>query len=113
MNGPGLLELLVIGLLAWLLLGPLRLAEVARSLGVAWREFRGYRAFPLGAPGPTQRQLQPLGDDDQEGGADQHIHELGVSLKQYWIGLIGIAITLVFVLLAYIVLRGGSANYRG
>ena len=51
MNGPGLLELLVIGLLAWLLLGPLRLAEVARSLGVAWREFRGYRAFPLGAPG--------------------------------------------------------------
>ncbi|OIR12273.1 MAG: hypothetical protein BEU05_03140 [Marine Group III euryarchaeote CG-Bathy2] len=41
------------------------------------------------------------------------IHELGVSLKQYWIGLIGIAITLVFVLLAYIVLRGGSANYRG
>ena len=41
------------------------------------------------------------------------IHELGVVLKQYWIGLIGIAITLVFVLLAYIVLRGGSANYRG
>jgi hypothetical protein len=41
------------------------------------------------------------------------IHELGVSLKQYWIGLIGIAVTLVFVLLAYIVLRGGSANYRG
>ena len=49
MNGPGLLELLVIGLLAWLLLGPQRLAEVARSLGVAWREFRGYRAFPPGA----------------------------------------------------------------
>ncbi|MDP7006989.1 MAG: hypothetical protein QGG57_02195 [Candidatus Poseidoniia archaeon] len=41
------------------------------------------------------------------------IHELGVSLKQYWIGLIGIGITMVFVLLAYIVLRGGSANYRG
>ena len=41
------------------------------------------------------------------------IHELGVVLKQYWIGLIGIAVTLVFVLLAYIVLRGGSANYRG
>ena len=55
MNGPGLLELLVIGLLAWLLLGPQRLAEVARSLGVAWREFRGYRAFPLGAPGARGR----------------------------------------------------------
>ena len=41
------------------------------------------------------------------------IHEMGVVLKQYWIGLIGIAVTLVFELLAYIVLRGGSANYRG
>ena len=51
MNGPGLLELLVIGLLVWILLGPRRMAEAARSLGVAWREFRGYRAFPLGAVG--------------------------------------------------------------
>ena len=50
----------------------------------------------------------PQALEDEKG-----IHELGVSLKQYWIGLIGIAVTLVFVLLAYIVLRGGSANYRG
>ncbi|MEE3192199.1 MAG: choice-of-anchor V domain-containing protein, partial [Candidatus Thermoplasmatota archaeon] len=41
------------------------------------------------------------------------IHEMGVEMKQYWIGLIGIAVTLVFVLLAYIVIRGGSSNYRG
>jgi len=41
------------------------------------------------------------------------IHEMGVAMMQYWIGLIGIAVTLVFVLLAYIVIRGGSANYRG
>ena len=41
------------------------------------------------------------------------IHEMGVEMMQYWIGLIGIAVTLVFVLLAYIVIRGGSSNYRG
>ena len=41
------------------------------------------------------------------------IHEMGVAMMQYWIGLIGIAVTLVFVLLAYIVIRGGSSNYRG
>ena len=56
MNGPGLLELLVIGLLAWLLLGPQRMAEAARSLGVAWREFRGYHAFPLGAVGERSEE---------------------------------------------------------
>ena len=56
MNGPGLLELLVIGLLAWLLLGPQRMAEAARSLGVAWREFWGYRAFPLGAVGERSEE---------------------------------------------------------
>ncbi len=56
MNGPGLLELLVIGLLAWLLLGPRRMAEAARSLGIAWREFRGYHAFPLGAVGERSEE---------------------------------------------------------
>ena len=56
MNGPGLLELLVIGLLAWLLLGPRRMAEAARSLGIAWREFRGYYAFPLGAVGERSEE---------------------------------------------------------
>ena len=56
MNGPGLLELLVIGLLVWILLGPRRMTEAARSLGVAWREFRGYHAFPLGAVGERSEE---------------------------------------------------------
>ncbi len=56
MNGPGLLELLVIGLLAWLLLGPQRMADAARSLGVTWREFRGYHAFPLDAVGKRSEE---------------------------------------------------------
>ncbi|MEC8948866.1 MAG: twin-arginine translocase TatA/TatE family subunit [Candidatus Thermoplasmatota archaeon] len=58
MNGPGLLELVVIGLLAWVLLGPQRMADAARSLGVAWREFRGYRAFPLGTVGKRSEEEQ-------------------------------------------------------
>jgi hypothetical protein len=32
---------------------------------------------------------------------------------QYWIGLIGLAVVLLSVLVAYIVIRGGSAHYRG
>ena len=45
MNGPGLLELLVIGLLVWILLG-------------AGRECRGDRAFPLGAVGKRSEEEQ-------------------------------------------------------
>ena len=41
------------------------------------------------------------------------IHELGVELMQYWIGLIGLAVVLLSVFVAYIVIRGGSAHYRG
>ena len=41
------------------------------------------------------------------------IHELGVELMQYWIGLIGLAVVLLSILVAYIVIRGGSAHYRG
>ena len=41
------------------------------------------------------------------------IHELGVTLMQYWIGLLGIAVVLLSVLVAYVVIRGGSAHYRG
>jgi len=41
------------------------------------------------------------------------IHELGVTLMQYWIGLIGLGVVLLSVLIAYIVMRGGSAHYRG
>ena len=49
----------------------------------------------------------------QETSSDVSIHELGVTLMQYWIGLIGIAVVLLSVLIAYIVIRGGSAHYRG
>ena len=41
------------------------------------------------------------------------IHELGVTLMQYWIGLIGLGVVLLSVLIAYVVMRGGSAHYRG
>ena len=42
MNGPGLLELIVILFLGWAFLGPQRMTEGARALGKAYREFRGY-----------------------------------------------------------------------
>ena len=48
MNGPGLLELVVILFLAWTFLGPQKMMEGARSLGKAYREFRGY-STPLGS----------------------------------------------------------------
>ena len=41
------------------------------------------------------------------------IHELGVSLMQYWIALLAIAVVFVMILLAYVVIRGGSSHYRG
>ena len=49
----------------------------------------------------------------QTGSEKVSIHELGVELMQYWIGLIGLAVVLLSVLIAYVVIRGGSANYRG
>jgi hypothetical protein len=49
----------------------------------------------------------------QETSSEVSIHELGVTLMQYWIGLIGIASVLLSILIAYIVIRGGSAHYRG
>ena len=42
MNGPGLIELIVIIFLAWTFLGPRKIREGARALGKAYREFRGY-----------------------------------------------------------------------
>jgi hypothetical protein len=49
----------------------------------------------------------------QEVSSEVSIHELGVTLMQYWIGLIGIASVLLSILIAYVVIRGGSAHYRG
>tara|TARA_A100000164_G_scaffold25301_1_gene19868 strand:- start:307 stop:567 length:261 start_codon:yes stop_codon:yes gene_type:complete len=42
MNGPGLLELVVILFLAWTFLGPQKMTEGAKALGRTYREFRGY-----------------------------------------------------------------------
>ena len=40
MNGPGILELVVIVFLLWVLLGPQKVMEGARALGKTYREFR-------------------------------------------------------------------------
>jgi Sec-independent protein translocase protein TatA len=42
MNGPGILELVVIVFLLWVLLGPQKVMEGARVLGKAYRQFRGH-----------------------------------------------------------------------
>ena len=54
--------------------------------------------------------LRSMGTPQAE---ETSIADMGVSLKQYWIGLTGIGVVLFTVLLAYIIIRGGSANYRG
>ncbi|OIR16495.1 MAG: hypothetical protein BEU04_04915 [Marine Group III euryarchaeote CG-Bathy1] len=57
MNSPGLLELVVILFLAWAFLGPQKMMEGARSLGKAYREFRGYAtAAPLGSDDVTEKE---------------------------------------------------------
>ena len=54
--------------------------------------------------------LRSMGTPQAE---DVSIADMGVKLKQYWVGLTGIGVVLFTVLLAYIIIRGGSANYRG
>ena len=49
----------------------------------------------------------------QEASHELSIHELGVTLMQYWIGLMGIGVVLLAVLISYVVMRGGSSHYRG
>ena len=57
MNSPGLLELVVILFLAWAFLGPQKMMEGARSLGKAYREFRGYTtSTPLGSDDVTEKE---------------------------------------------------------
>ena len=57
MNSPGLLELVVILFLAWAFLGPQKMMEGARSLGKAYREFRGYAtSAPLGSDNITEKE---------------------------------------------------------
>ena len=54
MNGPGILELVVIIFLLWVLLGPQKVMEGARVLGKAYRQFRAYGAN-LGSGKVTER----------------------------------------------------------
>ena len=56
MNGPGILELVVIIFLLWVLLGPQKVREGARVLGKAYRQFRGYGAN-LGSGKVTENEL--------------------------------------------------------
>ena len=57
MNGPGLIELVVILFLAWVFLGPQKMMEGAKSLGKAYREFRGYAtSAPLGSDNVTEKE---------------------------------------------------------
>ena len=44
---------------------------------------------------------------------ESSIHELGVSIMQYWIALMAIAVVFLSVLISYVVIRGGSSHYRG
>ena len=55
MNGPGILELVVIIFLLWALLGPQKVMEGARVLGKAYRQFRGYGAN-LGSGKVTEKE---------------------------------------------------------
>ena len=55
MNGPGILELVVIVFLLWVLLGPQKVMEGARVLGKAYRQFRGYGAN-LGSGKVTEKE---------------------------------------------------------
>ena len=55
MNGPGILELVVIVFLLWVLLGPQKVMEGARVLGKAYRQFRGHGA-KLGSGKVTEKE---------------------------------------------------------
>jgi Sec-independent protein translocase protein TatA len=55
MNGPGILELVVIIFLLWVLLGPQKVMEGARVLGKAYRQFRGY-GTNLGSGKVTEKE---------------------------------------------------------
>ena len=57
MNAPGLIELLVILFLVWAFLGPQKVMEGARTLGKAYREFRGYSTnLALGVEGVSETE---------------------------------------------------------
>ena len=55
MNGPGLLELVVIVFLLWAFLGPQKVMEGARVFGKAYREFRGHSSS-LGSGKATEKE---------------------------------------------------------
>ena len=65
MNGPGLLELIVILFLGWAFLGPQKMTEGARALGKAYREFRGYTAneYNISEKNQVRSSAERLGID--------------------------------------------------
>ncbi len=73
--------------------------NVVNGIGAGGDQWSYLTAISLGTP--------------QEISEEVSIHELGVTLMQYWIGLLGLGVVFLSVLVSYIVIRGGSANYRG
>ena len=73
--------------------------NVVNGVGTTGDQWSYFTAISLGTPQLTSEEVS--------------IHELGVELMQYWIGLIGLAVVFLSIFVAYIVIRGGSAHYRG
>ena len=73
--------------------------NVVNGVGTTGDQWSYFTAISLGTPQITSEEIS--------------IHELGVELMQYWIGLIGLAVVFLSIFVAYIVIRGGSAHYRG
>ncbi len=73
--------------------------NVVNGVGATDDQWSYFTAISLGTPQLASEEIS--------------IHELGVELMQYWIGLIGLGVVFLAILVAYLVIRGGSAHYRG
>ena len=73
--------------------------NVVNGVGATGDQWSYFTAISLGTPQLASEEIS--------------IHELGVELMQYWIGLIGIGVVFLAILVAYLVIRGGSSHYRG
>ena len=73
--------------------------NVVNGVGTNGDQWSYFTAISLGTPQAASEEVS--------------IHELGVELMQYWIGLIGLAVVFLSIFVSYIVIRGGSAYYRG
>ena len=73
--------------------------NVVNGLGTNGDQWSYFTAISLGTPQLASEEVS--------------IHELGVSLMQYWIALIALGVVFFSIFIAYVVIRGGSAHYRG